>query len=163
MKKLKTASRPRLYLLITGLLLFAALGTAGVVYKVRRSDTGTQQRVVVCSDDLLKRASKLLKPTKAKDLAPLVSEISGLGGFERDPNCLYVVTTYYVNISDSEAARTHLDNLEKVFRDEDMSPVIYNANNLTFEELKETVRIIDEVSEQNRQQNIPSVEGEPGP
>ena len=58
--------------------------------------------------NLLQQAQIPLFGTEQPQLLSIVNNIKKLPGYQRDPNCLYVIATYYIN-----ASTTHINNLTK--------------------------------------------------
>ncbi len=67
-----------------------------------------------CSADVLKEASAKLASYKAEQLQTLVSQIEKTSGYDKEPNCLFITTSYYVNISDYTKASADLKKLTTV-------------------------------------------------
>lgn len=68
-----------------------------------------------CTYQTLEKAKPNLSYKKIQKLQPSVAEIEGIQGYDTDPNCLGVVTTYYVLIGDSAKARQAYDKLQAVY------------------------------------------------
>ncbi len=80
------------------------------------------------ADGILGKAAPALAQSQAAKLQPVVEKIKTLKDYNRDPNCLAVITTYYVNISDAKNARTNYDLLIKVYQpNKGYDPVIANG------------------------------------
>jgi hypothetical protein len=80
-----------------------------------------EPKVVVpdgCSSQLLGRAAVVLDPTKVGELEPITDEIRQAPKYDQDPNCLYVLVTYYINTSDGTLAKEANNKLEKVYNPE---------------------------------------------
>ncbi len=69
----------------------------------------------VCTPAILRSANANLDPTKVVSLEPIVNQIKQTKGYDKDANCLYVVTAYFVNISDADNAQKSLDSLTEVY------------------------------------------------
>lgn len=78
----------------------------------------------VCND-ILSQAAPKLDVTKSRELKELVNQIESRKAYDRDPNCLNIVITYYIDISDYENARKGLDALELVY-----NPAVKFSNGL---------------------------------
>src|ERR1700693_4463896 len=70
------------------------------------SRTNTSQ---ACS--LLYQASDMLYPDSTTDLGRLVPQIKAIKDYQKDPNLLYVLTTYYINVSDGQNAQANYNML----------------------------------------------------
>lgn len=64
---------------------------------------------------ILREASRSLGPTEHEQLKPVVERIRAIPNHENNPDCLNVITTYYINSSDYENARAYLDKLNEVY------------------------------------------------
>jgi len=70
-----------------------------------------------CPATVLKQAKPLLTTTiNPLQLSKLVGTIQKVKGYDRDASCLYVVTAYYISISDGPDASTYYAKLAKVYR-----------------------------------------------
>lgn len=67
---------------------------------------------------LLKEATGLLDPGKVKELSVVAEKIRKTEGYDKDPNYLYVVLTYHINLSDSENARKTYNLLKDAYGSE---------------------------------------------
>ncbi|MEO8105388.1 MAG: hypothetical protein ABI602_03575 [Candidatus Saccharibacteria bacterium] len=106
-----------------------------------------------CSSQTLHEASQVLVPTKVTELGQIVGKIQKNKGYDTDPNCLYVVTTYYINESDSNQARYFVNKLNASYDkskglDDSLDPDI----NLSVVGLNDTVKFLEK-SDQQFQQN----------
>lgn len=69
----------------------------------------------VCSEELLSKAANQLKEDNLEELTSTVQEVEALPDYQKDPNCLGVVTTYYVKSGDAVKARAHYDQLVPLY------------------------------------------------
>jgi len=69
----------------------------------------------VCSPAVLQEASTLLNPEQVSRLEATAKNIQNLRGYEKDVNCLYVVTTYYINRGDLDNSQLYLGKLNDVY------------------------------------------------
>ncbi|GAC1390652.1 MAG: hypothetical protein NVSMB46_00860 [Candidatus Saccharimonadales bacterium] len=69
----------------------------------------------VCSEGVIKEASKELYSNNTLNLSHIVKNIENLGGYKNDPNCLYITTNYYIKILDAQNSQSSLSSLEKVY------------------------------------------------
>jgi len=68
-----------------------------------------------CSPAVLQEASTLLNPEQVTQLEVTARKIQTLRGYEKDVNCLYVVTTYYINKGDLDNSQLYLGKLNDVY------------------------------------------------
>lgn len=69
----------------------------------------------VCSSVVLKDASSFLAPEKVAQLNTIAMKIQKLRGYDKDVNCLYVLTTYYINAGDLQNSQLFMAKLNKVY------------------------------------------------
>jgi hypothetical protein len=81
--------------MVGGLLLLIIIGGA-VAILTRSSHT--------CSDTVLQSSVSHLNPQEVLALSADVAKIQAINGYQSDPNCMYIVTTYYINRSDGPNA-----------------------------------------------------------
>jgi len=101
----------------TVFIIFILAITVGLlVIFIRKKPSKT---VDVCGSkyqgNLLQEAGDNLQPQSVEKLKPYVDKILGLNNYEKDPNCLYVVTLYYINISDSENSLKYYKLLSPIY------------------------------------------------
>lgn len=96
------------------LILVLIIAVVGTVFFMNNR-TGTMQLSSSCPDDLLKRAALSLNPSKAADLEVVVNEIRQNPKHKESPDCMYVLTKYYINISDGKSAQESLTSLTAVY------------------------------------------------
>ena len=74
------------------------------------------------ANGVLAQAAQSLGPDKVKELGESVNKIKTLKKYDQDPNCLAVLTIYFINISDAKNARTYYEQLNKLYQ-----PTSYDA------------------------------------
>jgi len=77
----------------------------------------TQTTIVdnrACPAPVLQQASADFDQSKIEQLQQLTNRIKVTPGNDKDVNCLYIVATYYTNISDSSSAQANLNRLEAI-------------------------------------------------
>jgi hypothetical protein len=77
-------------------------------------------------DALVTQAAAFPYADQTSKLAPIVTQIEQQPGFDKDADCLYVLTAYYVHTSDLNHAKTYYVDLAKVYN----SKVGYRNANL---------------------------------
>jgi hypothetical protein len=70
----------------------------------------------VCSDKTLSESAPFLNDNKAAELVGTVQYIERQPNYQTDPNCLYVLTQYYIGVSNAGSARQNYDLLVKVYQ-----------------------------------------------
>ena len=103
-------------LLVSGTVLVWAIANRN---SINTTTTST------CSATILQQAKPLLTTTiDPAQLGKLVTTIQKVKGYDRDASCLYIVTAYYISISDTTNANTYYAKLANVYR----ANVGYDAN-----------------------------------
>lgn len=104
--------------MVLGILILIA---GWLLYQHHRSDEKKAQLVAetVCetsdNGNILKEAAANLSPSKSASLLPVVQKIQKLKMYQQDPNCLYIIVTYYTNIGNGNSAATYLAKFNKVY------------------------------------------------
>ncbi len=102
--------------LVTGLVVLAS-ATGYFLYKQKVADNAVS---TACTDKsangILDKAAKVIAPSQVAELQPIVKQIETLKNYDQDPNCLGVITTYYINISDSQNAQVTYAKLDKFYK-----------------------------------------------
>jgi hypothetical protein len=116
--------RPLPRWLIPTVLVLVVFVVAALIYQHHREDVKKAQTArldarTICtvtdSAALLKEASAHLSPLAYTQLQPIVQQIQKLKTYQQDPNCLYVVTTYYLDIGDVQHASQSFNELKQAY------------------------------------------------
>lgn len=99
-----------------------------------------------------KSASNYLNPTATQNLGTIVKTIEASRGYEKDPNCMYIALTYYLNISDAEKARQRYDKFAAVYDQKEGLVKVLSSRNVSAERLKSDVELL-ETTETQAQKN----------
>jgi len=67
---------------------------------------------------VLKEASGLLEPGKVKELSVVVDKIKKTQDYDKNPNLLYVILTFYINLSDGTNARKNFNLLKNTYKED---------------------------------------------
>jgi hypothetical protein len=105
------------------------------------------QPAVACSDEILKEAAPNLESAKARQLEGTVNKIEALSSYKRDPNCLNITITYYVEIGDFQAAKKNLDALELVYDPAKKFSELLSTNARNIETLRNNVATLSKSNE----------------
>jgi hypothetical protein len=91
-------------------LLFVVIIGAGAFINSKNSQ-------LACASDpsLMKQASVSIKNNDNKSLLAIVNKITKKSKYANDPNCDFIVMSYYINISDGKNAQISYNELKKVF------------------------------------------------
>jgi hypothetical protein len=106
------AVRKQKKVLLGSVVLLLVAGAVAIYFAGREPE---KPIVYGCPTSVLQKASAKLDPTKVEELEPIVHEIKHLPKYDQDANCLYVLITYYINISDASAAADTLAKLKLVY------------------------------------------------
>ena len=74
-----------------------------------------QQSLDKARNDAVTQAVNFLDPSYTPKLAAVVPQIKQQLGYDSDADCLYVLTTYYINISDNKNTKLYYDKLAAVY------------------------------------------------
>jgi|GEM_PF-1678865 len=153
MASTKQKGRRALVLLSVALVLGGA-GYGGYrTYTWYKDRTSTNQAGISCAEQsskscsVLKEAKPLLDPKKVQELSKVVARIQEVSGYKQDPDLLYVVLTYYINLSDAANARKYYDLLAEVYQPGVGYDPILGSQTLKPEELKVTVMFLEQQNE----------------
>lgn len=118
-----------LAIVILAIIGFAGLAVGGyflasVVLKPAATDPNAT--ITACSEESVRKvSSSLVYPVDMALLEATANEIKADAGYEADPNCVYVVLTHYINLSDVVESRSELEKLKKVYdADVGYNPII---------------------------------------
>ncbi len=108
--------------LIIGMVVVPIVVLVGVAvllgsYRTTKTVTAVQKNACTTTAGtvLLTDAAKNLDPAKDAALAKDVEKIMQLQDYDKDANCLNVVTTYYINVSDYDNAKVNFAKLQDVY------------------------------------------------
>lgn len=136
--------------IILGLLIVVAIAVLMLV--VNKQGGNKVSGPVVCSGrspDVLKEASGLLVPEKSSELKPIAEKIRTLPEYDKDPDCLGVLVTYYTNITDPKTAREILDKLNAIYNPEKGFTSSYKASGgKGIEELRTGVEFVEKLDQE---------------
>lgn len=102
---------------------------------------------VGCSKDLVRDAGRALAPSDVDRLQPIVQQMESSVGYEDDPNCVYVVMTYYINTSDSEKATQLYNQLVQAYDPDEGYDQSIAARAKSPEEVKPTIEFLQSIAE----------------
>lgn len=106
----KFGSRTTTIVISAVLLVVLIVGLGYVVAKKHHGmATGS-----ICSDSVLRAASKAIDTDNQDKFASYQKDIMTRSGYEKDPNCLYVLMRMAMVANDTSAARKYLTDLQEV-------------------------------------------------
>lgn len=150
-KSRQRPSKKRIVLLIVAGVLVLALVSFGV-YTLQSSSKDS----AICSPQLIKKAVPLLDPEKLAELKPINDEILAKSNYANDVNCVYIVTNYSINSSDTVAVQRHYDQLVKIYNPEVGYSSEFGNNTISPDDVK---RILEFLKTQDAEQNNNSFTG----
>lgn len=114
-------NKSKLPLVVLGVLVLIMVVGGAVWYKHHADKkTATNDLSAQCANmyanGFLEVKGQALVPVGPSKIKPMVDKIKLLKGYDANPNCLYVLTTYYISISDSANARLYYDKLNAVYK-----------------------------------------------
>lgn len=109
------ARMPRMVIYIVILVLVVAVAVfAWHWYAQHRSAQKTAEQQT--KTRLISQAARVLNPQDSAKLKPIVAQIENQPTHNQDTDYLYVLTTYYVNISDRQTAAKDLAALKATYK-----------------------------------------------
>lgn len=108
-EKLKTHKK---LILAVVLVIIVALGAGAGWYLLKKN---TNENKLSCPGDIIADAKPILSDstTDLTSRSKLVDKILTTNNYKTEPNCLAILTAYYVNASDAESAKKYNDLLKK--------------------------------------------------
>ncbi len=106
-------------LILFGVPALVVLIVLALLFNPFKAKKKPQPVALACSSQsqasLLSQANDLIAKPDIIKFSQLVSKIQKLPYYKQDPNCLYPIVNYYIEISDSKDASTYLTALEKAY------------------------------------------------
>lgn len=139
-KKFKLSKKYMIILLGTVLILvigFIILFFTKTNNKLPLNDVCTKY-----NSGLLNQAQASIADNNYPQLLKVVNRIKSLPGYTKDPNCLYPLVYYYVNIGDVKNSNISLAYLEKVYKPKQGFSKLF-TNPLTIKQLNADVSSLD--------------------
>ena len=106
---------------IIGLILILVVIGAVVAIDKHRED---EPKTGVCSTALIKQSFANLVLHNNNGLAGNVQTIQRLSDYQQDPNCMYIVTEYYVREFNSSKAQNSLALFNKAYVSSNINPLL---------------------------------------
>ena len=149
-QKFRSMNKRTLVMMVAVSVVVALVVVGVIIQSKTNNNKANNVNVTVCNDELLNNVSGVLTAENVELLMPLAQDIQKMTNYEKDPNCLNVVITYFIHISDFNNARAHLDKLEVVYKEDQgfSSKLGNNAKSLA------TLRLnVNFLEEQNKRIN----------
>lgn len=112
-QKAKKHPQRKRYLLVLSLILVVTL--VGNIYLSQKRLTKD-----LCNGDpnskLYKQAGNVSNPSATAELRKVVTTIKNSPRYDTDPTCLYIVTNFYITVSDAKNSELYFTKLKKVYK-----------------------------------------------
>jgi hypothetical protein len=92
----------------------ALLSGNGMGSNGSKSDQVKVTPVVVCSDDVIARASTAISNNDLSALSAMSNEVMTIGQYKNDANCEYIMARYYLASGQADKANDTIDQLQRV-------------------------------------------------
>lgn len=118
---LRKPVNPKKFFLVSLVVIFLILGLWSWYAFTHRPSKKTSQSVAknICGTPanlpVLESAAANLDPANVAQLQPFAMQIQNIPFYQTDPNCLYPIVTYYINLGDAKNARANLTQLTLVY------------------------------------------------
>lgn len=143
--RLKRITRPSSKILLKAgfafiLLLVLVGSTLGYAYVNRQRQLS--KLPVACPNDVMQKAAKILAGTNYNQLGQLIPEIKKVPNYNRSPDCLYIVVSYDIAISDSKRANEDFSKLQLVYKKEKGFSPLLGGKYISFDSLKSSTEVL---------------------
>jgi len=111
----KERSRRKKIIMSFTIILVTAAGFIAYIYISNRPSPPEARG---CSEQTIRESAGKIAEEKTPELVGTVQYIQRQPGYDSDVNCLYILTTYFISVSDAENARKYLDMLKSIYTPE---------------------------------------------
>ena len=145
----KLRGRSKLLALVLVVLLVLGCGAGYWFYwRKRGTSAGTKATTAmgVCqggSVNLLGGAAAYIDTKNHAELGAIVKNIQAVKNYDKDTDCMYAVTKYYVGISDAGNARTSFTNLSRAFNASKKTSPFFKVSAGTITDLQKQVEFLE--------------------
>ncbi len=138
------------------ILIVLVIGVA--MYKSTTKFADTDLCRGATTSPIYKEAGAVLNPQAMAKLKTVVDRIVTMKHYDRDPNCMYPITIFYINSGNAKEARTNYDKLARTYNakkgfSKDLGPLV-----LPIDRIEQQVVLLEAVN-QRYQQGIPTERG----
>jgi hypothetical protein len=141
--------------LISTVVWVVLIGLVVTLLLLLWSSNSKHKMGVVCSDAVLKQAALAFNANKTADEKKVAAQVLTLENYNQDPNCMYILVNYNINIGDAQTAGSYLTQLEKVYKPaQGFSVYFAGAYGRSYETLKDLVANL-----QKQQQDLKNGKG----
>jgi len=97
-------------------LYFAVMKPAGDGNQTNNTSSTVKTSEVVCTDSLIKEVDAAISGANLTNLQRLAGQVKSLQNYNQDPNCLYILLSERLRVSDASASRSYFNDLEPLAR-----------------------------------------------
>jgi hypothetical protein len=101
----------------------------------------------VCSNSVLEQAGKKISSNNTNQLVSTVKQIQSTPGHDTDSSCLYILTKYYIDITDADNAQKYYKLLVKAYNPELGYNSALGAGTLSPDQLESQVEFVKQLTE----------------
>lgn len=162
----KTVPVPKERIIAAVLVVLLVTGGSWLVYHNINKGPRTTGNADSCTDTsgsgVLQQAYDALKPGDYERLKPVVEKIKAIPGHDSNADCLNVIVTYYINVTDYKNAQHYLDKLNQVYDPNRGFSKALGPDVKSIEELRAEVAFLGKQAELFRQNTMLLQNSEPG-
>jgi hypothetical protein len=113
---------------------------------------GNKPRTDVCSTSLINQSAGDFVPFNSKALASNVATIQGLPNYQHDPNCMYILSVYYINTFNQSNAQKSMKLFNEAYTNQNLNPNLLNYASVN--SLRQQFTNMQKVLNQNLQNSV---------
>lgn len=124
--------------LVTVSVLIIALLIFGVYTFINRTPSR------VCSDEIIQQAAGAISENNVENLKSSYDRVIAENKYQTDPNCMYIVTNYFIRTGDYQQSRQSLEELKKVYNQEEGYSPLFGLKANDPDQLEPIVNFLEE-------------------
>jgi hypothetical protein len=129
---------------LMAVFIIVALGGLYFLWRDSNKTQDAEQRFShVCDEELIKRASSQLEANRLAELRKIEQEVRGIDSYDKDQNCLMILSRISLARNDTKASREYLEDLKKAYIPNSYSPA-FTTPTLTVEEIESAIKFNEE-------------------
>lgn len=97
-----------------------------------------------CSDETITQAADYINNNKLPELRDLSDKIVTTKDYDKDVNCLYIVTTRYIEVGDAENSRKYYDLLASIYDSEAGYSKLFGDTTNDPDQIRQTVEFFEQ-------------------
>lgn len=133
-------------IVLVSIFIIVLVVISGIVLLKKHHDKPKAQTYNVCNtpqnEYLLKDAVANFGPANVPALKSIITKIQQLPNYQKDPNCDYVVLTYYINAANVNNANVYLSKLEQTYNPKERYNKYLQPAALSVDSLKREISIL---------------------